>query len=171
MTEGAADPRSILGFQYATVKRWAQTVHGKLEPSDWRSRVHGFRNPPHWILGHVAVNSDVVPAVADADLLVPKEWSRLFDMGTKPDPEAKGYPSPDELVALIERTMDRNLEILGSVDLNTLGEPVRVDLPEALEGFLRTRERWLAFAPLHLSYHLGQINMIHRALHPEAKGL
>jgi hypothetical protein len=61
--------------------------------------------------------------------------------------------------------MDRNLEIVAGVSPESLNEPIRLALPQALLDFLRTRERWLGFSCLHLSYHLGQISLIEKALH------
>lgn len=172
MTAEASRPdlRSALGFQYAAVKRWAQVVHDKMAEEDWLARGEGFRNPPHWIFGHVAVSSDIAPGVIEAESLVPAKWRGLFDQGTKPDPQGKGYPSPAELVRLVERAMDRNLEVLNTVDPRELEKPPIGKLPEGLADFLKTRERLLSFSTLHLAYHLGQINMIYRALHPEAPG-
>ena len=55
----AADLYSALGFQYATVKRWALAIPKGLEPADWLSRPAGMKNHPHWIYGHIALSSDV----------------------------------------------------------------------------------------------------------------
>jgi hypothetical protein len=167
----AADLHSVLGFQYATVKRWAVAIPKGLEPADWLSRPAGMKNHPHWIYGHIAVSSDVVPGVIEVEPLVPRDWLALFDQGTKPDLEGAGYPSPQELSAMIERTMERNLEVLENLDPAGLREPLLIKLHESIRDFLGTRERWLAFAPQHLSYHMGQIQLIQRTLHPETQGL
>jgi hypothetical protein len=168
---GLPDLKSSLGFQYATVGRWAQAIPERLEPGDWLARPAGFRNPPHWIYGHVAVSSDVMAGVRGLESLVPEAWRARFDQGTAPDPEGEGYPAPAELRDLLARTMARNLEGIAALDPSGLAEPIGVQLDPSLQGFLKTRERWLAFAPLHLAYHLGQIQMIQRVLHPETRGL
>jgi hypothetical protein len=162
---GGPDLRSVLGFQIQTTRRWAVGMEGRLTGSEWLSRPQGVRNHPHWIYGHVALSSDFAPGVADVPMIVPGEWEALFGQGSRPDPEGQGYPSPETLRDVIERAMDRNLEVLQDLPLDSLHEPIRLALPQALLDFLRTRERWLGFSCLHLSYHLGQISLIEKALH------
>lgn len=166
-----ADSRSTWVFQYATIGRWAEAIPKGFEPEDWLKRPPGNRNHAHWIYGHVAVSSDIAPGLVPVEPLISRELRDLFDQGTSPDPEGKGYPAPQELSATIERTMARNLEIIQNLDFKDLGEPPLITLDESIRGFLKTRERWLGFAPLHLSYHLGQIQLIQRALHPGTEGL
>lgn len=159
------DLRSVLGFQIQTTRRWAVGVAGRLAGSEWLFRPEGVKNHPHWIYGHVALHSDFAPGVADLPFLAPGEWKDLFGQGSRPDPEGRGYPAPDELRAAIERAMDRNLEVVRALSAESLNQPIRLELPQGLKDFLRTRERWLGFSCLHLSYHLGQISLIEKALH------
>ena len=165
------DLKSVLEFQYATTKRWALAIRDGLEPGDWLRRSAGTKNHAHWIYGHITVSSDIAPGIVAVQPLIPEVWRGLFDQGTQPDPEGAGYPSPQELGSMIERTMDRNLEIVAGLDIADLAGPPLIAVDESVRKFLRTRERWLTFAPLHLSYHLGQIRLIQRTLHPETKGL
>jgi len=166
-----ADLRSALGFQIATLGRWAEAIPDRFEAGDWLVRPAGFRNHPHWIYGHVAVSSDIMAGILEVEPLVPDGWRALFDQGTAPDPAGAGYPSPIELRELLGRTMTRNRERIADLDPAGLEGPLRIQLDPSIRGFLKTRERWLAFAPLHLAYHLGQLQMIQRVLHPETRGL
>jgi hypothetical protein len=164
----APDLRSVLAFQIQTTGRWATGLAERLDGSEWLYRPAGVKNHPHWIYGHVAWSSDFAPGVADLPLLVPGEWQALVGPGSRPRPDGKGYPSPAELRETIERAMERNLEVVESVSPESLTGPVRIAVPRGLENFLRTRERWLGFSCLHLSYHLGQISLIEKALHGSA---
>lgn len=170
MSSSSADSSAVLEYQIKTTKYWALSIPEGLKKEDWLVRVAGMNNHPHWLYGHIAVFSDFISIVSDTESLVPKEWQKLFGQGSKPEPEGKEYPAIPALSDLITRAMDRNLAMIKDLDRGELQAPP-LGLPEEAMRFFKTRERWLFFAPLHLGYHLGQIQQIQRVLNPGSKGI
>jgi len=168
---GPSEAGSLAGFQLRTIQRWVGAAVKALPGEDWLRVPAGMRNPPHWLLGHIAISADIGPGLRDVPALVPGEWEQLFGPGTHPDRCGVGYPSPSRLADAAEAALIRAAEVASGLGPAELEAPPLAAVPEGMGGFLRTRERLLGFSVLHLAYHIGQIRLVHRAFHPEAPGL
>jgi len=161
---------SLAVFQLRTIQRWVGAAVEALPAEDWLRVPSGMRNPPHWLLGHIAVSADIGPGLTEVQPLVPGNWHGLFGPGTHPDLSGGGYPPPDRLAEAARSGLERAAEVAIRLSPGELPLPPLAAVPSGMETFLRTRERFLGFSVLHLAYHIGQIRLLHRAFHPDAPG-
>lgn len=161
----------MAAFQLRVTQRWVHGAVSALVEEDWLRVPPGTRNPPHWLLGHIAVSADIGPGLAPVDPLVPDAWEHLFGQGTHPDPEGVGYPLPSRLAETASAALERAINLVPRIPPGDLLRSPLAAVPAGMESFLRTRERLLGFSVLHLAYHIGQVRLAHRAFHPDAPGL
>jgi uncharacterized damage-inducible protein DinB len=91
---------------------------------------------------------------------MPPEWSKLFDHGTKPNPDAK-YPAKATLLAKLEEAHRRLAALLEKVDQATLDQPTP---DEQMRKVVPTIGDALVFlATTHEAIHLGQLSAWRRA--------
>ena len=120
-------------------------------------------NPPVWIIGHLAITTDLGLELLGLPRAAPKEWHDLFDTGTVPSPEPGLYPPKAEMLAGYEAAHRR------------LDDAVRKHArPESLDranpfDTLRPTMPTLADLMAHLlttheATHLGQLSAWRRAM-------
>lgn len=160
--------RSFLAVQIQMLDRWAGGILGSLKDSDWLARPGGVKNPPHWLAGHLAVSWDLARGLADAEPAVPPEWESLFGEGTQPRQDGAGYPDPASIRETLHGLTERNVAEVGALTDTDLQAPPHGPIPEMAARFLTTRERYLALNTAHFGYHLGQVQLIVRALREPA---
>jgi len=153
-----------LAFQTRTVLRWARNLAGTFPAHAWLARPVGAGNHAYWLFGHVVASSDWSPAVTGAVSILPPGLDNLFGTGSKPRANGEGYPGIEELAPWLDQTLARNLAMIQTLDPDVLDEPPAVPVAEEGARLMRTRERFLFFQPLHLAYHLGQIEWLRKTM-------
>lgn len=114
-----------------------------------------------WILGHVAWCDDFFLAeMTRKPALLPKRWAELFANSTKPQPDAKAYPSLEELKSTMQRTRAALITWFEGMDEAELLSP----LPEDWKTFAPTYAALMSVTACHESTHTGQLTVVRRSL-------
>jgi len=124
-------------------------------------------NHPLWLLGHIATSEDhLILDFCSERPLLPKEYGKLFAMGSKLLEAPSGYPPAEEVLGHLARVHEAALAYVRGVS------PADLDLPpvciDRLEGRARqlfaTRGRCIWFHGHHEAMHAGQMGYIRRLL-------
>lgn len=117
-------------------------------------------NNIYWLIGHVAVSSDIAPYINGADQVIDASLDPLFDMGTEPKDDASGYPAIDEILGNFEKGIANSLAAIKSIGDADLNLPPAKPLGEPLNQYFKTRFDIINGFASHISYHGGQIGTI-----------
>ena len=113
-------------------------------------------NHPAWILGHLAVVSDLGLRLLGQAAMCPKDWSRLFGTGSVPTTHLADYPTREDLLQAVDKGYTALAEAAQSAD------PARIDAPHPVAFFrdsLPTIGDLLGhLLTVHLASHLGQLS-------------
>lgn len=147
-----------LAGRFAFGAGFAAKITDGFETADWERRPSDSGgNTAHWILGHLAMARRYVLRHLGAEL-AKETWEDLFDIGAKPV-STEHYPRPAELLADLEATSARLLEIIPALDEARCNEDWGKDtFPDGSKSVLGG----LYFFQFHESYHLGQLGLLRR---------
>ncbi|MCG8585050.1 MAG: DinB family protein [Pirellulales bacterium] len=128
-----------------------------------------FRQPTEgvthvaWQVGHLAVaqyNLALLRMRGEADndaKLIPKDFRTQFGKGSVPVPDARVYPSPDEIRGVFNGVYDRALAEIASASNESLNEPAGNPHP-----MFKTKLEALEWCAMHEFIHAGQIALLRR---------
>ena len=130
-----------------------------LTPEELHHRVAPEANPAAWLLGHLVLTERRALSVLDADLPpIPDGFEDRF--GQKNDaPRATDFGDVSGLTDLFARHRDALVAAVEATDDARLDEPLANPNPR-----FGTIGELLAFFPIHVSTHMGQISTIRRTL-------
>ncbi|MCP4566941.1 MAG: DinB family protein [FCB group bacterium] len=114
----------------------------------------------YWLIGHMAASCDIAPYINGADRVIDDSLDPLFDMGTKPQDDASGYPSIDGILENFEKGIADSLSAIKSVGEADLNLPPAKPLGEPLNQYFKTRYDIILGFATHLTYHGGQVGTI-----------
>ena len=119
-------------------------------------------NHAAWVLGHLAFVFDSMTAVFDQKPTMTPEWKTLFNLASKPLPDATAYPSKAELLAAYETNYGRIVELVRATNEEMLAR-------EFPNPRLRPLLPTVGVAMVHIltshqGVHLGQLSAWRRAL-------
>lgn len=119
-------------------------------------------NHPLWVLGHIAFGESML---LDVFILGKEnrfaEFAPLFNMQTTPSPDARLYPSMDELTDRFNKMRSATLAYLDSLTDADLDQ--RSHAPEEFGELFRTVGGCFAAMVTHVSFHAGQVADARRA--------
>ena len=127
-----------------------------------RTRPSHGANPPAWIVGHLAMCTDL-PAMLLGEPPRLKDWHERFGPGSRPAADPAEYPAKGELVDAYDAGHGRVAGLLGSIgaDHPRLAQPHGVDLLAATP--IRTVGELIAhLLGTHECFHLGQLSGLRR---------
>jgi hypothetical protein len=115
-----------------------------------------------WLLGHLAISAEgyIGPRVGVSPTL-PKEWGKLFGMGSKPVANAALYPSYAELRGAVMSSLQGLMDRIATLSEGDLDQAMPPDF--SLIKLAPTLGAFLSFGTMHTNYHLGQITLLLRA--------
>lgn len=120
-------------------------------------RVSGVGHSPRWILGHLAISTDLAAQLVGGEGRCPAAWHQAFGPGSTDDLTDAPQPSREELVAAIKRGHEQVSARAKHATPEAMSGPPPVDLfkgtPITTEGQLFT-----LLITVHESYHLGQLS-------------
>lgn len=119
-------------------------------------------NHPLWIVGHLAVTMEFAGQLADVSYKAPEGWGELFGMGSQPVSDASKYPSLDELIA----ELDKSVEVFGSKLASIDAAALAAEMPnEEFRKMMPTVGDGLVFILNgHVMMHIGQLSAWRRAI-------
>ena len=135
----------------------------EIDDANFLRPVPGARNPPAFILSHLAVTADAGLMRLGREKLCPDSWHQAFRPGSKPEEVPFAYPSKQELTAVVER----GYEALQSAALSAT--PEQVNQPHGV-AFLKgspmesVGDLIVLLLTSHMGIHLGQLSLMRRQL-------
>lgn len=135
--------------------------------ADLKDALHTAPNPQsgnhaHWLAGHAVISEGALVCGRIEGKENPLAmWKDHFGRGGQPDPEAKGYPSLDEIMAEHEKLRARTLDVLDSMSEKELDR--ETDCPPEFAHMFGTAGRCFISLGLHFAFHAGQLADCRRA--------
>lgn len=125
-----------------------------------------FQNHPNdnhaaWVLGHLASTDAWIAGVVGArGVSIPESWNALVGQGSKPERDAKKYPSPAELRKAYADSRAAVLEWLETAPDSALA----VDLKDKTGGFCTDPIDAMLKIAWHEGWHVGQVATLRKTL-------
>ena len=133
---------------------------------DWFAMPAGAPTHLAWQVGHIAMAQYGLCLFRirgrqeiDAELMS-SSFRKQFSKGSTPEPEPAKNPTPEEILATLDRVYQQVMKELPSVNEATLTDPV--DMPY-VEGY-PNKLRAVLLSSHHEFLHAGQIGLIRRLL-------
>lgn len=137
-----------------------RTLGSDLEPRHLVYQVAPESSHLLWLAGHVAVSLDRLINLSAFDApVLEADLTGLFGRGSVPMPDATVYPSLGEVRGLLDRSLVVAVERLRAADDSLLERRNTSPLGERYPLVGDT----LRMAPVHESYHAGQMALLRRA--------
>jgi len=151
--------------QIEFASRYTRTLLDDLTDNEWFWSPESLSTHIAWQVGHIAISIYGLTlfrqrgrAEVDAELMSGK-FRKLFMKGTQPTSKRDDYPSPQEILEVLERVESQMRIELPHFDGDALDEAI--DPPHAAFG---NRFGALLFAGEHCMLHAGQIGMLRRLM-------
>ena len=130
-------------------------------PEEWTKQLHEGGNHAIWFVGHMGtVDNFMISILAPEREDSRDEFSQSFGMGSQPSAQITDYPPIEELLAYMSSRREVFLEVLDSLDEESLAK----ETPEGTPGFMPDYASIFETAVWHEALHSGQLSMIRRAL-------
>ena len=116
----------------------------------------GDGNHAIWLLGHLAFIEADIPRSLFGEPNRFEHWAPLFAPGTKPQADAKLYPSFDEVLSAYRDLRKRNLKLLDEIGEDGLDRKPKSP-PPGFEELMKTFGHTFLLITLHNMVHYGEI--------------
>lgn len=126
------------------------------------SPVSGIGNHAHWILGHLLLGEGQFRSMMEGTPNPLESLKELFDGGTTPQPEGRGYPPYAKLLEELKSRNDAMLTWMAGLSEQDLDQPSKA-VPPGFEPFFGTWRQVLLMRMLHWMNHRGQLADCRRA--------
>jgi uncharacterized damage-inducible protein DinB len=163
--DGISERLTIAIRKMEFTRKYTLSLVEDLSDDDWYWSPEKFCTHIAWQVGHIAMSHYGLTLFRqrgrgeiDSKLMTGK-FRKLFMKGTVPKPEREAYPSPQEIVEVLEKVRTQTRAEIASFDGEQLDEPI--DAPHAAYG---TRYGALLFVSDHEMLHAGQIGMLRRLM-------
>ena len=113
-----------------------------------------------WMLGHMPYGYVYFASILGGTVTEPPEsWKPLFSAGSKPEPDAKKYPSVAEMKKVFDSTFEEFMAIVEKMSAEDLGKA-----PAIPAAWLPDRLAALHAVVWHEGWHGGQLANVRKAL-------
>ena len=135
---------------------------GDFSDADFLTRPVPHANHTAWQLGHLTcAEANLLNSFAPGAIPAPPaDFAAKFAKDTASLDDSKSFPSKAEIISMYEKVRADTITWTKSLTPADLDKPG----PEKMARFAPTVGRLLAMLPVHDSMHLGQIQVIRRAL-------
>lgn len=121
----------------------------------------GADNHKLWTLGHLAGTNQWFAMLIDGQpITFPREWDKMFGMGSKPTADAATYPPIADVRSAFEASIDRLCAAVDALNDAELAAPPAGDG----SGFVTDKLDSALKAAWHNGWHLGQVAALRRGL-------
>lgn len=149
--------------QYAFQGQLLQTLMRDIADADLARQPCPGMNHPAWIVGHLALISDLSLVPHGHTLLTPEAERALYRSGSEPQPDRSLYPAKSVLVERLAAIHDQMLQTVPRISADFLSQPHGLPM-EALKA-LPTHGHLLSHVlTTHEALHLGQLSAWRRAM-------
>jgi hypothetical protein len=153
-------PAEALGLGISHATSIVMSYTEDLKGDEWVHRPCATANCAAWTLGHLIIAARGMMTRAGATDLpsLPEGFEKRFGRG-EDAPKASEFGDTSILRPLFKETHDRFAAVARGLSPEQLDKEINPDHP-----FFRTVGTMLAFAPVHIGTHAGQITIIRRSL-------
>ncbi len=125
--------------------------------------IAGAKNPPAYILCHLAMVNDMGLAMLGRPNECPAGWAEVFGPGKQPQDVSFAYPPKAELLAIVQRGQKALCEAARGAAAEAMLQPH--GLAMFAGSPIETKGDIVALLlTAHLSFHLGQLSVMRRQL-------
>lgn len=156
--------RTVLG-QICFAREYTLATLADFSDDEWFAMPAGLSTHLAWQVGHIAMAEYGlclfrIRGRQPGDLeLMPSKFRKMFSRGSTPDADRAAHPSPQEMLASLERIHQQVLSEAPGFTAEQLNEAT--EMPYAGPP---TRLGAMMFCPLHEGIHQGQIGLLRRLL-------
>lgn len=143
-------------------QRFAAMLIEDIDDADMTQLPHPGMNHPAWILGHLALASDLAANLLGQELQTDNEWMQKYGPGSTPIADRSAYPSKTELFELFMSISQRAEELVADVSDEHLNSPN--ETPFFKEQFPIIRDLLTHLLTTHAAMHLGQLSAWRRTV-------
>ena len=136
-----------------------------VDPADWFRTPAGGVSHVAWQVGHLAMAEyrtaleRIRGCKPEDDALIDEAFLKLFGRESVPSPDARLYPHPTEIRAVLDRVHEQTLR-----ELPALGEAALAEPPAKPHRLAKTKLASLLWCGQHEMLHAGQIGLLRRLL-------
>jgi hypothetical protein len=122
------------------------------------------RSHAWWIYGHIVLSTDIARYLADAPALCPKEWEKLFGLGSPASDTADSYPSKEDLIAQFNKNVYAVIASIKQLTDDQINDGPASEQPEPVREYFSTKGKIITGYAYHCMNHHGQIMTIRNML-------
>jgi uncharacterized damage-inducible protein DinB len=136
-----------------------------IDPAEWFHMPGGGVTHVAWQLGHLAMAEYRLAlertrgSLPEDDALIGEPFLKAFGRASAPSPDARQYPSPAEIRAVLDRVHEQTLRELPGLSEAALAEP-----PTKPHKLAATKLASILWCGQHEMLHAGQIGLLRRTL-------
>ncbi len=119
-------------------------------------------NHPAWVLGHLALTTDMAAGLLGVEKVLPGAWAPLFGPGSKVSASRTDYPSKEELLRAVEQGFERVRAQAAAATPEQLARPTTG--PPMKEILFTVKDGVALLMTGHLGVHLGQLSSWRRMI-------
>jgi hypothetical protein len=147
---------------YAFVLKYCRLLVEDLSDEQLTAQPAPGMNHPAWILGHLAIATDLAMHLLGQRPSCPPEWRAKFGPGSKVAADRSKYPLKSELLAAIEAGHARVADAAASATAELLDRPHAA--PILREEFPANGDLLCHLMTTHPATHLGQLSAWRRLM-------
>lgn len=124
-------------------------------------------NHPLWFLGHILWSEDgLILSRCAGKSAMPKEYQRVFGMGTKPQSDPSLYPKKEAVLEVLADVHAQAVKVVKGLTAEQLEErPLGYEkLPEHARELFWSKGACVSHHATHESAHAGQISILRRLM-------
>lgn len=141
---------------------FAEKLAADIDDGDLCTLPHPGMNHPAWILGHVALGSDLVAKLLGKDMVTDAKWMAKFGPGSTVNGDRSDYPSKEELLSTMRQTHAYAIECLESAEESALA--AANSTPFFPTEFPTVGHLIVHLMTTHAAMHLGQLSAWRRCV-------
>ncbi len=143
---------------YAFLLNYARRLVADIDDARFADQSSPEVNHPAWLLGHLAISTDLAALLLKKRTACPKAWHKLFGPGTAALPDRSLYPAKEELVRALEDGHSRVIEAIGKADPGSLAEPHALPIDDFATSLPTKADFLTHLLTSHEAGHLGHLS-------------
>jgi hypothetical protein len=108
---------------YAVLLGYCERLAADIDDARFAEQPSPGVNPPAWLIGHLAVASDLGVGLFGESRALSEEWHTLFGPGSTPTSDRSAYPSKAELLTTLRTAHERLSTLARSASIEQLARP------------------------------------------------
>jgi hypothetical protein len=140
-----------------------RAILNDIDEANWARPIEGTKNPPAYIVGHLAATTDSGMMLLGRAGVCPPAWQAAFGPGSSPDKVPFAYPAKAELCDQLERVMAALQSAAKEATPEAMNRPHGVSM-FATSPLKTVGDMVGLLLTAHLSFHAGQLSLIRRHL-------